>query len=99
MNSKYARARDANHGEIRDTLRRIPGVRVLDTGSLGGGHSDLLVKVRNRVLWLEIKDPTQSPSAQRLSPLEQKFQAFIGDGYHVVTTKAEALRLVLEVIS
>jgi hypothetical protein len=97
--TRYAKARDANHAEIRDTLRRVPGVRVLDTGSLGGGHPDLLVRVRGKVLWLEVKDGSLVPSARQLSEAEERFRAFVGDGYHVVTSKAEALRLVLGVIS
>lgn len=91
--------RDANHAEIRDALRRIPGVRVLDTGSLGSGHPDLLVAVRGKVLHIEVKDGTLPPSGRQLSEAEERFKNFIGPTYHMVTSKAEALRLVLWVIS
>ena len=95
---RHAKMRDRNHAEIRDALRRVPGVWVRDTADLGYGHSDLLVCVRGRILWVEIKDGEAIPSKRRLTPAEEDFRAFVGANYHVVETKAEALSLILGVM-
>lgn len=45
---------DANHGEIRDALRKC-GWLVMDTSACGGGVPDLLVWKPGRVLLVEVK--------------------------------------------
>ncbi len=41
--SRYAKKVDTNHAELRDQLRAIPGMRVLDTSAMSGLGCDLLV--------------------------------------------------------
>jgi hypothetical protein len=89
----YAKRRDANHGVIRDGLKRC-GFEVRDTGGLGDGMSDLIVKHRGtgRVRFIEIKDPDQPPNKRALTDKEKEVQALLGELYVVVETLREAVR-------
>lgn len=93
MSFRRAAKRDANHGRIRDGLRDC-GYEVEDTGDLGNGMSDLIVKHRGtgRVRFVEIKDPSQPPSKRGLTPDEKRYQALLGDLYVVVETLEQAVR-------
>ena len=42
--TRYAKKPDTNHGEIRDALRAIPGMRVLDTADMAGLGCDLMYR-------------------------------------------------------
>lgn len=68
-----AKRRDDNHAEIRDALRKIPGVKVADTASLGDGFPDLCVGYMGKNFLLEIKDGSKIPSARKLTAEEQKW--------------------------
>jgi hypothetical protein len=43
--TRYAKKPDTNHGEIRDALRAIPGMRVLDTAAMAGLGCDLMAQL------------------------------------------------------
>ena len=64
---------DANHGAIRDGLRKL-GMFVWDCSSAGNGGPDLMVW-RGGWFALEIKDGTKSPSRRALTPAEAAFHA------------------------
>jgi hypothetical protein len=90
---RRAAKRDANHAPIRDGLKRC-GFEVRDTGGLGDGMSDLIVRHRGtgRVRFIEIKDPDQPPSKRELTDKEKEVQALLGELYVVVETLQEAVR-------
>ena len=67
--------RDANHAEIRDTLRLVPGCRVFDSGDIGGGFPDLVVGFMGVIRLLEVKDGQLPKSKRRLTPDERRFHA------------------------
>lgn len=64
MTARRANKVDANHGEIVDALRAVPGVRVQSLAPVGGGVPDLLVSVAGLNLLLEVKVPN-GPKAKR----------------------------------
>jgi Holliday junction resolvase len=83
---------DANHGEIRDALRRA-GCLVVDTSGVGGGFPDLVAVRHGRVRFVEVKDGAKSASRRKLTPAEAEFIAdcaYHGVTVHVVTSVAEA---------
>ena len=45
--TRYAKKPDTNHGEIRDALRAIPGMRVLDTAAMSGLGCDLMARFQD----------------------------------------------------
>jgi len=56
---------------------------------------DLLVGYRRRTFIMEVKDPSQPPSARQLTPGEAKFrEEWRGSDYHIVHTSAEAIRII-----
>ena len=52
--TRYAKKPDTNHGEIRDALRAIPGMRVLDTAAMSGLGCDLMA-----LSLIHISEPTR----------------------------------------
>lgn len=55
--TRYAKKVDTNHGEIRDLLRAIPGMAVLDTSAMSGLGCDLLCRYQDAPpVMLEIKN-------------------------------------------
>lgn len=84
---------DDNHAEIADVLEAA-GALVVDLSALGKGKPDLLVGFRKAWCLLEIKNPAQPRSKQRLRPGQQTFHALCaarGLPCHVVTSPREAL--------
>lgn len=92
--SRYARKRDANHGEIEKALIQI-GVGVLDTSPLGE-FVDMVTFQRGTIRLIEIKDGAKPPSARKLT-LAQKLLHDLarihGCTIHVVESVDDALRL------
>lgn len=86
--------RDRNHAEIRDALRKIPGVSVADTASLGDGFPDLVVGYMRRNFTLEVKDEQQPPSKQKLSDEEQDWHDAWRGQVDVVRNLNEALHVI-----
>lgn len=69
---RRARQVDANHGQIRDGLRKC-GFWVWDSSHVGGGFPDLIVWAHGRFLLLEVKDGQKPPSRRELTTAEQRF--------------------------
>ena len=83
---------DENHGAIREALRQVPGVTVVDLSRVGDGVPDLLVGHRGRTVLIEVKDGAKAPSARRLTPAQQQWVArWHGSQVHVVETVEQAL--------
>ena len=84
---------DANQPAIVAALRGI-GASVLHLHTLPNCF-DLLVGYRKRSFIIEIKDPTQPPSARKLTAGEAKFRdEWRGSPYHIIHTADEAIALV-----
>lgn len=64
---------DDNHKQIVDALRKIPGVTVFSTHTMGKGVPDIVVGYCGLNYLFEIKDGKKAPSQQKLTPLEVKF--------------------------
>lgn len=86
--SKYARKVDGNHAELRDALRAIPGVNVLDTAAMSGLGCDLLVFYQERPVFMEIKSGAKKP----LTDSERRLKKYAGAHWHRIETLDDALR-------
>jgi hypothetical protein len=84
---------DANQPEIVRALRQV-GATILHLHQLGHGAPDLLVGFRGRNVLMEIKDPTQKLSAQKLSEDEVEFHSSWRGNVFVVHTAKEAVQLI-----
>ena len=95
-----ARRTDRNQIEIVSALRKI-GCSVAVTSGAGDGFPDIVVgrtdihgEKRN---WLiEIKDGEKPPSERKLKPKQIKFHAEWNGQVDVVTSKEEAINLILQ---
>lgn len=89
---------DANHSDIRDRLREIPGLSVADTSALGNGFPDLVVgrmcpNGRPTNYLLEVKDGDKPPSAQKLTSDQETFHRDWKGQVAVVACLDDALRV------
>jgi hypothetical protein len=87
---------DANQALIVRDLRKA-GAFVQSLADIGKGCPDLLVLFRGDAYAMEIKDPMQPPSKQRLTPMEKEWHAQALEAhYHVyiVKTSTEALQII-----
>jgi hypothetical protein len=94
---RRAARKDANHGEIVETLGRL-GCVVVDVSGVACGL-DLFVWHRGRWYAFEIKDGEKPPSARRLTDREKKLSdrcRAAGAQYEVIESTADLMR-VLEV--
>jgi hypothetical protein len=74
--TRHASKRDANHGDIRDSLRKVPGMTVIDVGGMAGLGCDLIIRWQhNPPLFVEIKD---GPTA-KLTESERQMRDRMGD--------------------
>ena len=71
MKRRAARV-DANQPQVVNELRHM-GVSVAHTHQLGNGFPDLVCAKWGVNLLVELKDPSQPPSHQRLTPDEHRF--------------------------
>jgi hypothetical protein len=87
---------DANHAEIRDGLRQIPGVTVKDTSNIGGGFPDLVVGLRGKTVLMELKDGAKVPSARKLTSAQRAFvDNWTGGTIFVVESLEQATAVVM----
>jgi hypothetical protein len=87
---------DANHAEIRDGLRQIPGCKVKDTSNIGGGFPDLVVGLRGKTVLIEIKDGAKVPSARKLTYAQREFcDNWTGGTIFVVESLEQATAVVM----
>lgn len=88
---RMAARRDANEDQIVSALEAC-GAHVERIND--AGRFDLLVWYRGHTLLLEVKNGRLSPSAQKLTPAEQKFHdRWPGDNLHIVNGVDAALDL------
>lgn len=89
---RRAARRDGNHAEIVNGLRKA-GHDVLDLGAVGDGCPDLLARNRStdRLLLMEVKDPTKPIRDQRLTEPQVKFHAQWAGSVVVVKSLEDAL--------
>lgn len=87
---------DGNHSAIVKALRAA-GCGVVDLSGVGNGVPDLLVEAPVSpwaMTLLEVKDPSQPPNKQKLTPAQVTFHAGWRGPLHVVRTVDEALAAV-----
>jgi hypothetical protein len=69
------RKTDANHKEIMTNCRKIKGLSVFSTHTLGKGFPDIVIGYKGLNYLVEIKDGDKPPSARKLTPDEVTFHA------------------------
>lgn len=87
---KYAKKVDTNHAELRDALRAIPGMKLLDTSAMAGLGCDLLCSWQGGPpTMLEIKSHPKKP----LTDSERRARALFTGYWHRVESFEDALRV------
>ncbi len=88
---------DENQKAITNALRGM-GCKVFITSALGSGFPDLLLGISDKFDFLvEIKDGSKPPSAQKLTPAEEKFHADWGFCTIIIRSVEEAIEFVNKV--
>ena len=64
---------DTNQREIVTSLRKIAGVSVFSTHTIGKGFPDIAIGYKGKNYLFEIKDGERPPSQRKLTPDEIKF--------------------------
>jgi hypothetical protein len=86
---------DDNQGDIVKALRDM-GCSVLPLHTVGAGCPDLLIGYDTINLLLEVKDGSKVPSAQSLTPAQERFfDEWLGQA-EVVNSPADACRYVTD---
>lgn len=80
---------DGNHSQMVAALRQA-GVCVVDLSGVGKGCPDLLWSLAGRCGLIELKDPRQPKSRQRLRESQQAFKTQWQASYAVVGTLEQA---------
>lgn len=65
---------DDNQNHVVKLLRKIPGISVAITSSLGQGFPDFIIGYNLENYMIELKDEKKPPSARKLTPDEVKFR-------------------------
>jgi len=85
---RYAKKVDTNHKDLRDLLRAIPGLAVLDTSAMSGLGCDLLCRYQDGPpVMLEIKSGAKNP----LTDSERRAKKMFAGYWHRVETFEDAL--------
>ena len=88
---RRAARRDASEDQIVSALEAC-GAYVTKIND--AGRFDLLCWYRGHTLLLEVKDGRKPPSAQKLTPAEEKFHCeWPGDNLHIVNSVDSALAI------
>lgn len=85
---------DANQTQIVRKLRQM-GHSVAATHTVGNGFGDIVVGIRGQNYLFEIKDPTQPPSARKLTPPEVKFHSAWRGQIDTILTAEEAHEIIM----
>ena len=85
--------KDANHSAIVRTLQSC-GAIVHDCAAFGGGFPDIMTSFKGRIMLLEIKDGSKSPSARKLTPDERRFHLLWSEHVAVVENEIEAMKAI-----
>ncbi len=84
---------DENQPDIVAALRQI-GATVQPLHTVGSGCPDLLVGYRGQNFLLEVKNPKQKPSDQRLTPDQVKWHGEWRGVVHIVKSEDDAIAIV-----
>lgn len=85
---RYANRTDSNHAEIRDALRKVPGVYVQDVSMHSGFGADLLVRYQDRPpVFIEVK----SGPRDKLRDSERRLSEKLSGYWHRVESFDDAL--------
>jgi hypothetical protein len=88
---------DANQPFMVATFRAL-GCSVWITSEIGRGAPDLVIRKGGQVRLIELKDGAKPPSARKLTPDEQEFQAEWSPVYVVIETQEQAHQLVADMM-
>lgn len=87
------RKADNNQSELVKQMRKIPGVKVAHTHTVGKGFPDVVISFRGTNYLLEIKDPSKPKSARKLTPDEERFHGEWTGSIHIVETLNDVLKI------
>jgi hypothetical protein len=92
--TRYAKRKDGNHNPIQKALEKITVVD--DISWIGRGFGDLMAEhiVSRKIIFIEIKDPSQSKSDRKLTKAEVEFHLRWNNHVAVVETIEEAFAAV-----
>jgi len=85
---------DANQKVIVESLRKIPGISVAITSSLGHGYPDLNIGYKGQTFLVELKDGAKSASQKKLKPDQEKFKKEWTGGYYVAENFDQVLKII-----
>lgn len=85
---------DDNQPEIVKQLKKIPGVSVAHTHTIGDGFVDLVIGFRGNNYLCEVKDPSKPPSKRKLTPDEERFHARWTGQIAIIETVNDFLKLI-----
>src|SRR5688572_22507517 len=89
----HIRKADGNQATLVGQLRKVPGISVAHTHTIGKGFPDLAIGYKGRNFFFEVKDPAQPPSARKLTPDEREWhRAWMGQ-VHTVETFDDVLKI------
>lgn len=91
--SYLIRRTDSNQKELVAKFRSL-GASVAITSGLGHGIPDIVIGLRGRMAWVEIKDGKKALSQQKLTPDEQKFHSEWHGMVYIIRSEEEAEQLV-----
>jgi hypothetical protein len=84
---------DANQPQLIRSIRKLPGVSVFLTHTVGKGFVDAVIGFRGVNYLVEIKDPGKSKSRKKLTPDEETFHRNWTGQVAVVETLEDVLKL------
>ena len=84
--------KDANHNDVKRWFEDLR-CRVVETHMVPN-FADLVVKCGSVVSPVEIKDPSQAPSARKLTKGEKEFWQYWGTDPVIVETQGDVINLV-----
>jgi hypothetical protein len=85
---------DTNQSKLVAQMRKIPGLRVAHTHTVGNGFPDVVISYKGVNYLFEIKDPSKPPSARKLTPDEEKFHSTWTGSIHVIEKIEDVLSII-----
>ncbi len=84
---------DNNQSELVKQMRKIPGLTVAHTHTLGKGMVDVIAGFRGVNFLFEVKNPSLSPSARKLTPDELRFHSEWKGQIAIVETLEDVMKI------
>lgn len=84
---------DSNQADLVKQIRKIPGVSVALTHTVGNGFPDAAVGFRGRTYLIEIKDPGKFKSQRKLTDEEEIFHNAWTGHVKIIETIEDVLRM------